>query len=35
MIHRDYYSNPVNFEEEDPDEMIKEMIKKNQDDDLA
>jgi hypothetical protein len=30
MLYRDYYSNPIVYEEEDPDQMIKDMIKKSQ-----
>ncbi len=35
ILQRDFYSKLEAMEEEDPDEMIKEMIKKSQEDDLA
>ena len=35
ILQRDFYGKLEAMEEEDPDEMIKEMIKKSQEDDLA
>ena len=35
ILQREFYGNGQSMEEEDADEMIKEMIKKSQEDDLA